>query len=981
MNKKAFLFLIVSVLILLNGVAYAQTSQPNSLVLKLGFNFVSFTAKPSITPADFKNVYYSSTVEEVYTYSAVSGSFLSVGEGTLTAFNLGRGYIIKAKAAQNIYLDGVSAATIGDIKLKAGFNLLGFSKVPESVKFSDLMKKYSVIKGLYKWSAASGSFIQVIRNDSNDPELLDGVDPTITIGQAYFINVTADTSLNYDGDTIKFEGGSIVTPGVKTLTGLTISKTADTVSPGGSYDLNSLTVTALYSDSTSKPVALQWVISSGNGTIENQIYKASGIEGATSSLTGTYTEASTIKTVSIILTIKKPDTISKIVEKLTLKTNNDSILIGGTYDFSKVKATVQYTDGTTKEVVITEWECSGNLQGEMHNNIYYSSAQDYYYNSNAGSEGHYTAKYIEPDRLSWGWSDNYFTLKVLKDETLPLDVLTFASISRSLVDSNGSTIAAYNASNNSSYLDVPTGTIEKTEEIIFAQVYDKGINDLLYSAGHNNAYFNNNFYIKSSGYSSNSLVTKDLMLYIPMPESSNLEESILAIAAIDPITKAKISDLPYKIVTPGSLSPSNSVNRFDVIKDGQKVIVVGLATYLLAKGAIEILVCGQKPIIPYKNYQPDISDTIIGIPYYQQYFQLCLPACIAMVSANNGYKSTINEIAAEIITNIPKNNEDYSTFKPEYRTADLSLYGMIEEDLKGLTSFTGLLNKIITSVNNGNPVILFYDYNDDQHAIVVVGYKDLKINDKGEGNYDNLKLIIHNPVPYGFQVQHNIPNGPYAELNKNGLGNICIIINNLGLIRGIKNIRFFSVARKEIENQITQTIQIPDYDFFHYPDKPSGIIFKKKGVTDPVDYVWGDHTIKPKGYKFIKAGIDDKGNDNPIDDFDIINLNEVPICNSIYSNPDLNPKLSIKIVTESNEEIYADNTITLTKLPNQYYYNFTSYDIPWHEFKASTLVTNSKFNRIKRSTDISFKLIVDVTIGLFYTKPVDSFVLPFKTKN
>jgi antitoxin component YwqK of YwqJK toxin-antitoxin module len=303
MNKKAFLFLIVSMLILLNGVAYAQTSQPNSLVLKLGFNFVSFTAKPSITPADFKNVYYSSTVEEVYTYSAVSGSFLSVGEGTLTAFNLGRGYIIKAKAAQNIYLDGVSAATIGDIKLKAGFNLLGFSKVPETIKFTELMKKYSVIKGLYKWSAASGSFIQVIRNGSNDPELLDGVDPAITVGQSYFINVTSDTSLNYDGDTIKFEGGSVVTPGVKTLVELVLNKTSDTVLPGGNYDLKNLSVTAKYSDGTSTMIISPWVIASGGGSISNQVFTAASIN-ETVTFTCTYhDDDGSAKSVNFTLTV------------------------------------------------------------------------------------------------------------------------------------------------------------------------------------------------------------------------------------------------------------------------------------------------------------------------------------------------------------------------------------------------------------------------------------------------------------------------------------------------------------------------------------------------------------------------------------------------------------------------------------------------------------------------------------------------------
>jgi len=80
------------------------------------------------------------------------------------------------------------------------------------------MKTAPAIRGLYKWSPASGSFIQVIKNLSGIPELLDGIDPSFALAQAYFMNVDSDTTMNYDNNAIMIGSGQ---PPVSTLPAVT----------------------------------------------------------------------------------------------------------------------------------------------------------------------------------------------------------------------------------------------------------------------------------------------------------------------------------------------------------------------------------------------------------------------------------------------------------------------------------------------------------------------------------------------------------------------------------------------------------------------------------------------------------------------------------------------------------------------------------------------------------------------------------------
>lgn len=67
----------------------------------------------------------------------------------------------------------------------------------------------------------------------------------------------------------------VTLPGSKIqLTGISLNKTTDEVTIGGSYNLNNLTATAKYSDKTTEAVKLNWLIISGGGIITDNIFMA-----------------------------------------------------------------------------------------------------------------------------------------------------------------------------------------------------------------------------------------------------------------------------------------------------------------------------------------------------------------------------------------------------------------------------------------------------------------------------------------------------------------------------------------------------------------------------------------------------------------------------------------------------------------------------------------------------------------------------------
>jgi len=198
--------IIAAILIFLFSLPPNVFAQQQTLALKQGFNFISFTTKPDLTAPIFKQQFPAIT--EIYSYSPSSGSFISVSEGTLVSLNAGKGYIVNSNSDASIIVSGTAVTSVGNLSLKTGFNLIGISRPINAVKFSDLISSNSVIRGIYKWSAASGSFIQALRNSTGKADLPDGIDPSLSAAQSYFFNLDSDTTINYDNGSVSFGGGT-----------------------------------------------------------------------------------------------------------------------------------------------------------------------------------------------------------------------------------------------------------------------------------------------------------------------------------------------------------------------------------------------------------------------------------------------------------------------------------------------------------------------------------------------------------------------------------------------------------------------------------------------------------------------------------------------------------------------------------------------------------------------------------------------------
>lgn len=205
MFKKCVFYLVF---LMLFAVPLSAAAADQSIVVKTGFNFVSFTVTPEVTPSALKQN-YPAIVDDIYMFSAAAGSFLSNSEGTLTSLAAGKGYIIKALSDGTIAMSGTAVSSVADISLKTGFNLIGMSQSVTAGTFSSLMKSFGIIKGLYKWSPAAGSFLQVVTDTAGTPQLLDGVDPAFKIGESYFINVYDNTTLSFAGGAISLIGGTV----------------------------------------------------------------------------------------------------------------------------------------------------------------------------------------------------------------------------------------------------------------------------------------------------------------------------------------------------------------------------------------------------------------------------------------------------------------------------------------------------------------------------------------------------------------------------------------------------------------------------------------------------------------------------------------------------------------------------------------------------------------------------------------------------
>jgi len=301
---KYIIIMLILLLFLFQNINAQETTQ--TIILKEGFNFVSFTVVPQINAQQLLLQYLP--IDDIYYYNAAAGSFLSCKEGGLSSLGSGKGYIIKSKAQIDITLAGEPVLSAVDISLKPGFNLVGFSQICGKTKFKNFVEKSNKIKGIYKWNSASGSFIQVLRNStSSTVELIDGVDPEISAGFSYFINVAQEATMSFEQEQIKIDG--MVTQ--NDIQSISLSKSFDNINTGIKYDLSKIIINANYLNGNTKSVSgTNWSVNSGNGTIENNQYFSSLETGAVI-LKASYTENNiTLHTDFNLSVIAPPQVIS-----------------------------------------------------------------------------------------------------------------------------------------------------------------------------------------------------------------------------------------------------------------------------------------------------------------------------------------------------------------------------------------------------------------------------------------------------------------------------------------------------------------------------------------------------------------------------------------------------------------------------------------------------------------------------------------------
>lgn len=237
--------------------------------LKNGFNFAAVTLAPRSNLADIFAA--NRSIKEIYQYSPAAGSFLNASSGDFSSLIPGRGYIIRNEGDADVSLTGEESPLTGDIKLKAGFNLVGFSGQPEPLKFSELISAHQSIKGIYKWSAAAGSFLTVLRINGR-PVAIDGTDPGFTAAQSYFFNMESGAVLNYDTGKIILtadappippEPPKPPEPQKPVLISIEADRNNISLAAGAQYDLSQIKITAIFSDKSTKEVAAAYSCSAG----------------------------------------------------------------------------------------------------------------------------------------------------------------------------------------------------------------------------------------------------------------------------------------------------------------------------------------------------------------------------------------------------------------------------------------------------------------------------------------------------------------------------------------------------------------------------------------------------------------------------------------------------------------------------------------------------------------------------------------------
>ncbi|HOD41270.1 MAG TPA: hypothetical protein PKL57_11995, partial [Candidatus Wallbacteria bacterium] len=127
------------------------------------------------------------------------------------------------------------------------------------------------------------------------------------------------------------------------LKSISINKTIDYISES-SYDLSKISTTAIYSNKTSKTIKPTWIVVSGGGNINGEIFTP--LTGSSNYiLTASYTDNQIVKTATLTLSVKP------LVASISLSKTTDTLFCGYSYDLSLITPVITYSNNTTNNLI------------------------------------------------------------------------------------------------------------------------------------------------------------------------------------------------------------------------------------------------------------------------------------------------------------------------------------------------------------------------------------------------------------------------------------------------------------------------------------------------------------------------------------------------------------------------------------------------------------------------------------------------------
>ena len=163
---------------------------PVTVSLKTGFNLMSIPASVSVNQ-DLKDwlpvIGNSEQIDKVMVFNPATGQFVTFipGDPDNPSFVLsgGEGLIVYAKQVREVAFAGQRCAALN---LRAGFNLIGFTCVPQGYSAYDVLEALgaNAVSSIQRYSTEKGAFESAGFNANDGPV---GIDFPIHAGEGYFI--------------------------------------------------------------------------------------------------------------------------------------------------------------------------------------------------------------------------------------------------------------------------------------------------------------------------------------------------------------------------------------------------------------------------------------------------------------------------------------------------------------------------------------------------------------------------------------------------------------------------------------------------------------------------------------------------------------------------------------------------------------------------------------------------------------------------